>query len=506
VNLKALRRKAATLERELEQERFSNTSSVKEKNEMICGLNKSLGHLKKEHEALFTRLDKNMKDYQHKMETERSAHMETKEKLRISEEFQERMQIEIDNLNKKVNFFKANTYGRKGADSSANVSDDQEPACSLIETTNLKNGLKCLIQRLNTLKAEFFKEKQVMEEQIANYRNHIFSLCRDLGERTIIEARKNKHLHQNWILLKKENQHLMKIHEELSIKFESHKSMSKMTTLLYSDHQNYESNNSIIQKAKLIQDKRGIKKTELYQSKSVKTAKQNTQHLDDLPPQISGSSTQRYSQAILEPISKNKLFEKKPRESRSITSASSHLSSQSSNLRQSDHSLRNYKKLEFGDMEVAERMKRIQENVTRERRRRDRKEYYGKENILLKPSGPNEYNHEMHDESNFLRKDGFGKSMSIKKFDEMQAASQWSGRNTQRMERASEALTDRTNNMSSQMMSDRKMGYNPLTERSANAYTDRSSYMGDRYEAHQIRFKATGPQGLDQINEMDQQG
>ena len=76
------------------------------------------------------RLQKNLKEHNMKLEHERAQHLASKEKIRVLEALEERMKIEIENLSKKVSFFKASTL------KATNASDSQVAAhCSLIETS-----------------------------------------------------------------------------------------------------------------------------------------------------------------------------------------------------------------------------------------------------------------------------------------------------------------------------------------------------------------------------------
>jgi hypothetical protein len=47
-----------------------------------------------------------LREDQKKLEDERNKHLATKEKLRMMEEYGERLDIQNENLKKKVNFFK----------------------------------------------------------------------------------------------------------------------------------------------------------------------------------------------------------------------------------------------------------------------------------------------------------------------------------------------------------------------------------------------------------------
>jgi len=69
VGLKQERRKAATLARELEQSKFSADANTRDTNELIIGLKNKVESLKKENGNLSSRLEKNLKENQKKMES-----------------------------------------------------------------------------------------------------------------------------------------------------------------------------------------------------------------------------------------------------------------------------------------------------------------------------------------------------------------------------------------------------------------------------------------------------
>jgi len=79
VGLKQERRKAATLARELEQSKFSADANTRDTNELIIGLKNKVESLKKENGNLSSRLEKNLKENQKKMEEERKKTLEIKE-------------------------------------------------------------------------------------------------------------------------------------------------------------------------------------------------------------------------------------------------------------------------------------------------------------------------------------------------------------------------------------------------------------------------------------------
>jgi hypothetical protein len=89
-----------------------------------------------------------------KLEHERSSHLQSKDKIRVLEALEERMKIEIENLSKKVQFFKASTL------KATHATDSQVAAhCSLIETSQVKAQLSSLMKQVVQFREIHRKEK-----------------------------------------------------------------------------------------------------------------------------------------------------------------------------------------------------------------------------------------------------------------------------------------------------------------------------------------------------------
>jgi predicted nucleic acid-binding Zn-ribbon protein len=89
--------------------KYTHESHISETNDIIQGFKIQVSHLKSENRNLNTRLEKTLRDDLKKLESERSGHMATKEKLRVAEERLETVDIQNENLLKKVSFFKNQT-------------------------------------------------------------------------------------------------------------------------------------------------------------------------------------------------------------------------------------------------------------------------------------------------------------------------------------------------------------------------------------------------------------
>ena len=105
--LKTERRKSATLERELDQCKFSIQTLEKSSTEIIETMKEKIKHLKNEVLALENRLERQLKESQRKMDEQRKVSMEALNQLRELETSEENHKVVIENLKKKVEFFKA---------------------------------------------------------------------------------------------------------------------------------------------------------------------------------------------------------------------------------------------------------------------------------------------------------------------------------------------------------------------------------------------------------------
>lgn len=238
-NLKQSRRDAATLERELDQVKFSNSTVFRENNEMIVSFKNQIDHLKVENEKLNERLQKSLKEHNAKLEIERCSHMKSKEKVRVLEALEERMQIEIENLSKKVQFFKASTLKATHASESQVASH-----CSLIETSQVKAQLRDLMKEVIKYKEVHKKEKELIKEQVGFFYSNIRSIVEIMSVRIREEGKKNFYLVNDVTRLNRDLEHLKKVNDDFSVRLKESRSLSKMTSLRNTyDLTNFESHN-----------------------------------------------------------------------------------------------------------------------------------------------------------------------------------------------------------------------------------------------------------------------
>ena len=224
--LKQSRREAATLERELDQFKFSTSTLTRENNELIVSFKNQIDHLKSENTRLSERLEKGLKDYESKLELERSSHLSSKDKIRVLEALEERMKIEIDNLSKKVSFFKASTL------KATHASESQIAAhCSLIETTQLKSSVAQLLRQTKSMKDQYRKERELILDQVNFFYNTSRSVFEIMAIRIREEAKKNTYLSNDVRRLVRDLEHLKKVNDDFSIRLKESRSLSKMTSM-----------------------------------------------------------------------------------------------------------------------------------------------------------------------------------------------------------------------------------------------------------------------------------
>ena len=508
------------------------------------------------------------------MEQERSNHIVTKDKLRMAEELAERKKIEVENLSKTVKFLKAQTYGKKSMvanNTSMSIinhkmsnsyslstqraqlefdheADQQAEAVTLIETTATKTQLHAIMFKMRQFKDFHQREKDKILEEVKYYHSALSSVMELLVIRIREEAKKSKYLDKDVTRLKKDLEYLKKINDELPIKARSQKSLSKMTTLNYSDK--YESSHSFINKPSQFNQTQPAQRPREDSleicSKTDTGSKSRMMKTAVLPGIRNMKELDNYTETLLE-LQKprpTKLFEKKPAcDLKSVVSSNvSHcsISSRPSNVNintrpSNTHSnaqgggglLKPSREVQKEAIEIESRLSKRREKVeqyTRDRRIRDRKEYYGKENVLQRSgtkqtpasakqalfginvshAGTGAYSHKEHSHYSRIAE----KMMEFERSNKPSRQDQQGG---DRYERQLEALTDRTNNMnnmSAHLMTDTKnsehkygftgvdRSFNLMSERNtAMAFghqtalgTDRGSVIGDRFESHHIRF------------------
>lgn len=212
--LKNERRKAANIEREHEQLDYQHSSHVHETNEIIQGFKTQVTHLKSENKNLNKRLENILRNDQKKLEEERNSHMATKEKLRMIEEYGERMDIQNENLRKKVNFFKNQNLTK--SQTFTTIRNPEDNTCRLIETSMVKEKLMEMSRQVINIKEAHRKEKERLIQEMGYFRNQVASLTEVLAIRIRVEAKKNKYYEKDISRLKKDVQYLVKINEEFT--------------------------------------------------------------------------------------------------------------------------------------------------------------------------------------------------------------------------------------------------------------------------------------------------
>jgi hypothetical protein len=221
----------------LDQVKFSTNTVSRENNELIVSFKNQIDRLKQENSKISDRLAKILKEHQAKLENERTCHMNSKDKIRVLEALEERMKIEIDNLSKKVQFFKASTL------KATNATESQVNAhCSLIETSHIKEQLYAVMKRLSKYKEVHRKEKEHILQSVGFFYTNVRSVLDIMGVRIREEGKKNLYLINDVSRLTRDLEHLKKINDDFSVRLKESRSMSKMTTLHNTmDPSNFES-------------------------------------------------------------------------------------------------------------------------------------------------------------------------------------------------------------------------------------------------------------------------
>lgn len=228
-----MRRKAATLERELDQIKFSNETLNRDNNELIVGFRNQVEHLKKENKNLGMRLEKNIKMHQEKLEEERNYGMEIKEVLRKMKESEENFIITIENLKQQVMFYKKKNLG--SSKKSENDHNQQQQQLSLIDSRKLKSSIKTLLKRYKNLKSEIAREFRQLVQDLNYYQTQVAGLTDTLVIGLTSKSMNDK---REIFTLKQNIQFLQKINDDFNVKLNSQdQSISRLTY-------NYETNST----------------------------------------------------------------------------------------------------------------------------------------------------------------------------------------------------------------------------------------------------------------------
>lgn len=183
---------------------------------MIQGYKIQVDKLKSENKNLNSRLEKTLRDDHKKMDEERSAHMLTKSKLRQMEEYGERMDIQNENLKKKVNFFKNQNISKSQAFTTMKSPD--QTSCKLIETSMVKEHLLYMQKQIFQIKELHAREKSRLLQEMGYFRNSVASMTDVLAIRIREESKKSKYYEKDISRLKKDIHYLQRINEEFSIR------------------------------------------------------------------------------------------------------------------------------------------------------------------------------------------------------------------------------------------------------------------------------------------------
>lgn len=238
--LKKERRKAATLEREIEQLKFSAETLNRDNNELIVGFKNQVDHLKRENKNLGMRLEKNISSHQRKMEDERNANMMLKETLRQLKEAEENLTIKLDNLEKQVLFYKNKNLASTSKKNPKNQTENKHRV-SLVDSSRLKNSMRSLLKQYQSFRNQIFREFRQLMQDFNYYQTSIAGLTDTLVIRLTAEGKKNFCLEKDIVRLSRNLEYLQKINDDFSVRLGSHS--QSISRLSY----NYESNSTFIE-------------------------------------------------------------------------------------------------------------------------------------------------------------------------------------------------------------------------------------------------------------------
>lgn len=174
------------MERELDQFRFTSETKERNSKESLASLNEKVHHLKKEISSLENRLERQLKESQRKIDEERKISMDAIQKLRMMENVEENLKITIENLSKKVDFFKEKSLQSYSSKPSTTEKKSKGAMCrqmsknsstkTLLKGTSrnrspeIRSKLARIALNLKHVKENFRKEKALLSQQLGFFK------------------------------------------------------------------------------------------------------------------------------------------------------------------------------------------------------------------------------------------------------------------------------------------------------------------------------------------------
>jgi chromosome segregation ATPase len=224
--LKIERRKAACLERELDQCKFTVTTLEKNSQELVESLREQTVHLRKEISSLENRLERQLKDSQRKIDEERKISMDAVDKLRKLENSEEALRVTVENLAKKVEFFKEKSLQACGTPQRYKGSQvqlrDSSSTKTLIKNKKssqiYKNSkLTNLALKFKHLKDNYKKEKYQIKQQLSIFKKTLKTALQMLILQVNDQNRITKFIQRELTQAKKDLKHYESVMTEAEI-------------------------------------------------------------------------------------------------------------------------------------------------------------------------------------------------------------------------------------------------------------------------------------------------
>lgn len=186
--LKIERRKTCSLEREVDQMKFSVKTGELELAQITGSLKNQIEKLRVEKNNLSTRMQFSLEDTQKKLEIEREMHIKSKNRVELLEESEEKLKVLNENLKKKVDFFKSQTLNNQHSQAlnlNKNKQGDVKKLMSELleksrENSKLRSSISWVRNKMKELILEFRKEKNDLRRKMESLRGDfagIFNLA-----------------------------------------------------------------------------------------------------------------------------------------------------------------------------------------------------------------------------------------------------------------------------------------------------------------------------------------
>lgn len=214
---KTERRQAASARRQLEELRFSTGNVMEDNRQELVILKEKNGVLQKENLSLGQRLEQILHSNQGRNDTSRKELLVLQEKLRDNEQKNDRLQLEIENLKKSVEFFKE----KSSAAQKKNLESECKNSRSIKKQKQHSNTMyESLVSemavRLKHLRNEYECEKLQLKSDLNFYKKSIMGLFKTLAASFKEQSLCNKHAESEMDKLRKDVIYFRRLNEEFT--------------------------------------------------------------------------------------------------------------------------------------------------------------------------------------------------------------------------------------------------------------------------------------------------